>query len=294
MRWAALGVVYLVWGSTYLAIKFSIETMPPLLSGGLRFLVAGLVLALVVGRRMRMTWPQVGTGVLLGLLLPAWGNGMVVVAEQSVASGLAALLVASVPLYVVLMRRVGGERPPAVTYVGVVVGLVGLAVLLVDDVGGSTWWGPWLVLLAAFGWALGSYLSGRLPVPANPFALSAVEMVAGGVALTVVGLVSGERLDVSAVSSTSWFGWGYLVVFGSLLAFSSYVYVLGQLPVSTVATYAYVNPVIAVLLGVWLADERFGALQLVGGLLVVVAVVLVVRAERKCRTPVGTSEPCRT
>ncbi|NUT94210.1 MAG: EamA family transporter [Saccharothrix sp.] len=293
MRWAALGVVYVVWGSTYLAIKFSIETMPPLLSGGLRFLVAGVVLALVVGRRMRMTWPQVGTGVLLGLLLPAWGNGLVVLAEQSVASGLAALLVASVPLYVVVMRRVGGERPPAVTYAGVVVGLVGLGVLLLHDVGGSSWWGPWLVLLAAFGWALGTYLSGRLPTPANPFALSAVEMIAGGVALTVIGLASGERLDVAAVSMTSWFGWGYLVVFGSLLAFSSYVYVLGQLPVSTVATYAYVNPVIAVLLGVWLADERFGAFQLVGGLLVVVAVVLVVRAERKCRTPVGTSEPCR-
>ncbi|MBB5955666.1 drug/metabolite transporter (DMT)-like permease [Saccharothrix tamanrassetensis] len=283
MRWAALGVVYVVWGSTYLGIRFSIETMPPLLSAGARFVTAGLILALFLRGRMRMTWPQFGTAVLIGLLLPAWGNGLVVVAQQSVPSGLAALLVASVPLYVVLLRRIGGDRPPVVTYAGVVLGMVGLAVLLLDDVGGSTWWGPWLVLLAAFGWALGSYLSGRLP-SADPFAMSAVEMVTGGVALTLVGVFAGEHVVLSEVSASSWWAWGYLVVFGSLLAFSAYVYVLGQLPVSTVATYAYVNPVIAVVLGLWLAGERFGPFQLVGGLLVVLAVVLVVRAERNCRT----------
>lgn len=289
MRWAALGVVYVVWGSTYVAIKFTIESMPPLVSAGSRFLVAGGVLALLVAWRggLRMTRRQLGTGVLLGLLLPACGNGLVVVAEQSVASGLAALLVASVPLYVVLMRRFAGERPPAVTFVGVLVGLVGLGVLLLDDVGGSSWWGPWLVLLGALGWALGSFLSGRLPVPANPFALSAVEMLAGGAVLTVTGLLAGERVSPAAVTASSWAAWGYLVVFGSLLAFSSYVYVLGELPVSTVATYAYVNPVIAVVLGVWLAGERFGALQVVGGLLVVLAVVLVVQAERRSRALVA-------
>ncbi|WP_121012588.1 EamA family transporter [Saccharothrix australiensis] len=283
MRWAALGVVYVVWGSTYVAIRFTIETIPPLLSAGTRFLAAGLVLALVLRGRMRMTGPQLRTAVLVGLLLPVWGNGLVVVAEQSVSSGLAALLVASVPLYVVLFRRLGGERPPRVTYAGVALGLVGLGVLLLHDVGGSTWWGPWLVLLAAFGWALGSYLNGRLP-SGDPFAMSSVEMIVGGLVLTLGGLVAGERFAPAAVSPASWWAWGYLVVFGSLLAFSSYVYVLGKLPVSTVATYAYVNPVIAVLLGVWLADERFGAYQLAGGVLVVLAVGLVVRAERRCRT----------
>ncbi|MEV8436536.1 EamA family transporter [Actinosynnema sp. NPDC051121] len=292
MRWAALGVVYVVWGSTYLAIRFTIESMPPLVSGGTRFLLAGAVLALLVvwrGGGLRMTRRQFGSAVVLGLLLPAWGNGLVVLAEQSVASGLAALLVASVPLYVVLMRRFAGERPHGVTYAGVVIGLVGLAALLLDDVGESSWWGPWVVLLAAFGWALGSFLSGRLDTPANPFALSAVEMLVGGTALTVAGLAAGERVSFAEFTTSSWVAWGYLVVFGSLLAFSSYVYVLGQLPVSTVATYAYVNPAIAVVLGVWLADERFGPFQLLGGLLVVVAVVLVVRAERKRRTPVGVS-----
>ncbi|WP_433263832.1 EamA family transporter [Actinosynnema sp. CS-041913] len=283
MRWAALGVVYVVWGSTYVGIKFSIETMPPMLSAGARFMTAGLVLALVLRGRMRMTWPQFRTALLVGLLLPAWGNGLVVVAQQSVPSGLAALLVASVPLYVVLLRRIGGERPPYVTYLGVVLGLVGLAVLVLHDVSGSTWWGPLVVLLAAFGWALGTYLNGRLP-SADPFAMSAVEMLTGGLALTMIGVFAGERVTLSEVSPASWWAWGYLVVFGSLLAFSSYVYVLGKLPVSTVSTYAYVNPVIAVLLGVWLADERFGLFQLAGGLLVVLAVLLVVRAERKCRT----------
>jgi drug/metabolite transporter (DMT)-like permease len=290
VKYAALGVVYVVWGSTYLAIRLTIETMPPLLSGGLRFLIAGAVLAGVVALvskgSMRMTRAQFGTAALLGFLLPAWGNGLVVVAEQQVSSGLAALLIASVPLYVVVLRASTGDRPPPITYVGVAIGLVGLAVLVLlgeTDGGthGSAWWGPWLVLLASLGWSVGTLLSGKLPKPANPFALSAVEMLVGGSVMTVGALLTGERVSFGEVTTTSWLAWGYLVVFGSLLAFSSYVYVLGQLPVSTVATYAYVNPVIAVLLGVVIADEHFGAVQFLGGALVLVAVVLVVNAERK-------------
>ncbi len=306
LSWAALGVVYVVWGSTYLAILFTVESMPPLLSGGLRFLLAAVVLAAAVSafagpRALRMTRAQLGTGVFVGLLLPAWGNGMVVVAEQHVASGLAALLVASVPLYVVVLRRLLGERPSRVTLAGVAVGLVGLAVLLlggpVEGAHGSAWWGPWLVLLAALGWSVGSVASTRLPVPANPFALSAVEMLAGGVALTVAGLVAGERIEPEAITEQSWLAWGYLVVVGSLFAFSSYVYVLGKLPVSTVATYAYVNPVIAVLLGVLFANERFGTAQLAGGGIVLLAVVLVVRAERRpapgsAAAPGSIAQPC--
>jgi drug/metabolite transporter (DMT)-like permease len=290
LAWAGLGVVYVVWGSTYLAIRFTVESMPPLISGGLRFLIAGLVLLLAVlvlaGRgALRMSWAQLGSGLLIGLLLPAWGNGMVVIAEQHVASGLAALLIASVPLYVVVLRRILGERPPAVTLVGVSVGMAGLAVLLlggpVAGAHGSAGWGPWLVLLAALGWSVGSVASTKLPVPANPFALSAVEMVAGGTAMMIVGVSTGERIDLGVVTTQSWFGWGYLILFGSLLAFSSYVYILGQLPVSTVATYAYVNPVIAVVLGVLFAGEHFGFLQITGGLVVLCAVILVVRAEQR-------------
>jgi drug/metabolite transporter (DMT)-like permease len=290
LPWAALGVVYVVWGSTYLAIRFTVESMPPLTSGGLRFVLAGLVLLLAVlvlaGRgALRMNRKQLGSALLIGLLLPAWGNGMVVIAEQHVASGLAALLIASVPLYVVVLRRILGEKPPGITLIGVTIGMAGLALLLlggpVAGAHGSAGWGPWLVLLAALGWSVGSVASTRLPVPANPFALSAVEMLAGGAAMMIIGIATGERIDLGAVTTQSWFAWTYLILFGSLLAFSSYVFILGKLPVSTVATYAYVNPVIAVVLGVLFASEHFGFFQLAGGLVVLCAVILVVRAEQR-------------
>ncbi|MBC6449396.1 EamA family transporter [Actinokineospora xionganensis] len=298
--WTALGVVYVMWGSTYLAIRFTIESMPALLSAGARFLVAGAILAALVAlisgtKALRLTRAQFGSAVLLGLLLPAWGNGMVVLAQQHVASGLAALLAASVPLYVVVLRRVWGDRPSKITFVGVAIGLVGLAVLVFggpsEGAHGTAWFGPWLVLLGALGWSFGTLLSTKLALPPNPFALAAVELVAGGVALAVAGMAMGERLDLAEITTGSWVAWGYLVLAGSLLAFSSYVYVLGRLPVSTVATYAYVNPVIAVLLGYLFAGERFGLAQLGGGLIVLVAVVLVVRAERpgpKVSVPAGS------
>lgn len=291
--WVALGVVYLVWGSTYLAIRFTLESMPPMLSAGARFLLSGVLLcvALLVFAgpgAFRMTRPQFGTSVLVGLLLPGWGNGLVVLAERDVASGLAALLIASVPLYVIVLRRLIGQRPPPVTLVGVAVGFVGLVVLLlggpVAGTHGSAWFGPWLVLLAALGWASGTVAGSRLPTPPNPLTFSAVGMLFGGAALCGGGWVAGESVDLAAVTSGSWVAWGYCVLFGAL-AFSSYVYALGRLPVSTVATYAYVNPVIAVLLGVLLAGERFGPVQLAGGLVVLCAVVLVVRAEHRASRP---------
>ncbi len=296
--WAALGVVYVVWGSTYLAIRFSVETMPPLLSAGARFLASGALLCLAVlvfagPAGFRMNRAQFGTAALVGVLLPAWGNGLVVVAEQHVASGLAALLIACIPLYVIVLRRLIGQRPPPVTLVGVLVGVVGLAVLLlggpVAGAHGSAWWGPWLVLVAATGWACGTVAGSRLPVPPNPVTFSAMGMLVGGAVLTAGGVAAGERADLAAVSTGSWLGWAYLVLFGAL-AFSAYVYALGHLPVSTVATYAYVNPVIAVVLGVLLAGERFGVAQLAGGLVVLCAVVLVVRAEQRAR-PVVSDVP---
>jgi drug/metabolite transporter (DMT)-like permease len=305
LAWASLGVVYVVWGSTYLAIRFSVETMPPLLSAGVRFLVSGVLLCLAVllfaGRAgFRMTLPQFGTAALVGVLLPAWGNGLVVVAEQHVASGLAALLIACIPLYVIVLRRLIGQRPPPVTLVGVLVGVVGLAVLLlggpIAGAHGAQWWGPWLVLVAGLGWASGTVAGSRLPVPPNPVTFSAVGMLIGGVVLTAGGGLAGERVDLAGVSTASWVALGYLVLFGSL-AFSAYVYALGRLPVSTVATYAYVNPVIAVVLGVLLAGERFGLAQLAGGLVVLCAVVLVVRAESRASRskvpPAIAPEGCR-
>ena len=179
---------------------------------------------------------------------------MVVVAQQGVSSGLAALLIAAVPLWIVLLRALTGDRPRTATIAGVGVGVVGLAVLVLagpasGGVQGTTWWGPWLVLLAGLGWATGTFATTRLPVPPNPFALAAVQMLTGGVVLLAVGTVLGERLDVTGVSTAAWVAWAYLSMVVTLGAFSAYAFALASLPVSTVATYAYVNPVIAVALG---------------------------------------------
>jgi drug/metabolite transporter (DMT)-like permease len=301
--WLALGVVYVLWGSTYLANRLLITDVPPLLAGGARFLLGGVLLAVVVlvvagPRAFTMSWAQLGTTVLSGLLLPAWGNGLVTLGQQQIASGLAALLIAAVPLYIVVLRALTGDRPRGATVAGVAVGVGGLAVLLLAGPAagsggtvGSAWWGPWLVVLAGVGWACGTFATTRLPVPANPFTLAAVQMASGGVIMGTVGLATGERVDVAAVSPTAWWAWAYLTTVVCLGGFSAYAFALAQLPVSTVATYAYVNPVIAVLLGVLVVGERFSPTQLVGGAVVLVAVVLVIAAERPSRKRRGSLAP---
>ncbi|MFC4945520.1 EamA family transporter [Pseudonocardia sp. GCM10023141] len=299
MPWIALGVVYLLWGTTYLANRLIIASVPPLFAGGVRFLAGGALLAVVVvvvagPRVLRMTRAQFGTTALSGVLLPAWGNGLVSTAQEQVASGLAALLIAAVPIYIVVLRRVSGDRPNRTTLAGVAVGVVGLALLLLagpssgsGGVLGNAWWGPWLVLLAGLGWATGTFAATRLPVPPNPFAMAAVQMLVGGAVLMVTSLAKGDRLDVAAVQPVAWWAWAYMAVVVSLAGFGAFAYVLTKLPVSTASTYAYVNPVIAVLLGVLVVGERFSPVQMVGGAVVLVAVVLVVMAERPSRNGRG-------
>ena len=297
LPWIALGVVYVLWGSTYLANRYIIVSMPPLLASGFRFMTGGLLLGLLVlvfaGRRVfAMTRAQLGTAALSGLLLPAWGNGLVILAQSQVASGLTALLIASVPLYIAVLRALTGDRPRRATVLGVLVGAAGLALLVLvgpsggsGGVSGSAWWGPPLVLLAGAGWATGTFAATRLAVPANPFALATVQQLIGGAILVVVGTTFGERLHLADIAPVSWWAWLYMSLFVSLGAFSAYAYALATLPVSTVATYAYVNPVIAVLLGVVVAGERFSVLQLAGGAIVLVAVVMVIAAERPPDSP---------
>ena len=298
LPWVALGVVYVLWGSTYLANRFIIVSMPPLLASGFRFLaggllLGGLVLLLAGPRSFVLSRAQLGTAALSGLLLPAWGNGLVILAQSQVASGLAALLIASVPLYIAVLRALGGDRPRPATVAGVLLGAAGLVLLVVVGTGrgaagpaGSAWWGPPLVLLAGLGWATGTYASTRMAVPANPFALATVQQLIGGAILLAVGTAVGERLHPGAVVPVSWWAWLYMALFVSLGAFSAYAYALATLPVSTVATYAYVNPVIAVLLGVVVAGERFSGVQLLGGAVVLLAVVVVIAAERRVPAPV--------
>jgi drug/metabolite transporter (DMT)-like permease len=286
----ALGIVYVVWGSTYLAIRYAIEGFPPLLSAALRFLAAGLLmLGYLAVRRpaaLRATRSQLATAAVSGILLLAGGNGLVTVAEQRVDSGLVALLIACVPLWIVILRALLRDRPGAATAVGVLIGLAGVALIFLPGGSGTVDVGyAALAVLAALSWAVGSLLVTRLPVPADPLTLTMVQMLAGGVFLLVAATARGElsRFAPADAPGSAWFALSYLVVFGSLVAFTAYIWLLGNAPVSLVATYAYVNPAVAVLLGALIAGERLTGVELAGGLVVLAAVALVVTAESRQR-----------
>ncbi|GAA0383635.1 drug/metabolite exporter YedA [Microbispora corallina] len=292
--WLALAAVYVVWGSTYLAIKFAIETLPPLISGGLRFVAAALVLGAVLLLRrgtapFRVTARQCGGAALVGLLLLTAGNGLVGVAEQHISSGLAALLVASVPLWLVVFRTVVRDRPHVLTLAGVLVGFAGVAGLTLGGGASASGVGIGAVLLASLAWSLGSFISPRIAMPEDPFAASAIEMAAGGAGMLLLALCTGERVHLTAVSASSWAAVAYLVLFGSLVAFTSYVWLLGNAPISLVSTYAYVNPVVAVVLGVIVLGEDVTTAMIVAGALIVVGVALVVSTERA--RPAPETEP---
>ncbi|MFE5809512.1 EamA family transporter [Streptomyces sp. NPDC056491] len=289
--WFALALVYVVWGSTYLGIRIVVETMPPFLSAGARFITAGLLLAAFVAWRsgpaaLRATPAQLGSAALVGLMLILGGNGLVVLAETSVPSGLAALLVAAVPMWVVVLRASTGDRPPRRTLGGVLVGLAGLAVLTGSGIGGAVRLsGVLMVVAASVLWSLGSFSASRLELPGNPFTGSAYQMVVGGTAAVVVGLLRGEQrgLDPASVSTASWLALAYLTLIGSLVGFTAYVWLLQAAPLSLVSTYAYVNPVVAVALGALILDEALTWPIVVGGTVVVAAVGVIVSTERRKR-----------
>jgi drug/metabolite transporter (DMT)-like permease len=293
--WLALLIVYVVWGSTYLAIRVTVETLPPLLSAAARFAAAAVVLAVELrlrrGRRaLAVTGRQAAAAALVGVLLLAGGNGLVVLAESgppgvAVPSGIAALLIATVPLLVVLLRAVTGDRPPLATVAGVLAGFAGLTLLVVpaDGVGAAPLTGALTVVAAATSWSVGSFLSGRLTMPADPFVATVYEMIAGAAALAILGAGRGElrTVDLSAVSGRSWAALAYLVVAGSLIAFTAYVWLLHHAPISLVATYAYVNPVVAVALGALLVAEPVTLQVLLGGAVILLGVALVAATERR-------------
>ena len=284
--WFALGIDYVVWGSTYLNIRIAVETIPPFLMGGARFVLAGVLLYGIARLRGAPRWvtrQELGACAIVGSLLAAGGNGIVNVAEVYIDSGFAALVVAAVPLWVVLFRRISGERIAVATLVSVAVGFVGVGLLLSPGGGGGSnrTLGFFLVLLASFSWASGSFFSPRLPLPGNALLSTALQMSCGGLVLMAAAVVSGEVFDFSAadVSLDSWLAFAYLVVIGSLVAYTAYVWLLQNAPISRVATYAYVNPTIAIFLGWLILDEHVGVVTLLGAAIVIGSVAVTVRKE---------------
>ncbi len=291
---AALGAVYVVWGSTYLGIRIVVEEAPPLMAGGLRFMTAGLLLGLILAvrggvRRLAVTWRQLAGASLLGLMLPMLGNGLVSVGENLGApSGVTALLIAVVPLWIVVFRMAGGDVPGPMSLVGVLLGFCGLAYLVLAGraEGGRelTLLAAGIIVFASTCWSLGSFVQPRLWLPEDVFVTAVYEMVAGGTVMVLVGLASGERFTAD-YSARTWTALAYLVVFGSMVAFTSYVWLLANAPISLVATYAYVNPVVAVFLGWLVLSEPLTGPVVIGGGIVVLAVAIVITAERPRKKP---------
>lgn len=288
----AFTAVYLIWGSTYLAIRFAIETIPPFLMAGIRFTVAGAFLYAVMRLRGARR-PAAGhwiSAAIVGALLLVGGNGGVVWAEQTVPSGLAALLVATEPLWVVLIdwARPRGMRPKRGEMAGLLLGFVGVAVLVspadllggaleVDPVGAS------VLVLASLSWAIGSVYSRHTPAPESPLMMTGMKMLMGGLFLVALGTVSGEwaRLDPTSISLKSWLAFAYLVVFGAVIGFTAYIWLLRNTTLARASTYAYVNPVVAVMLGWVLAGEPLNSRVILAAGIIVVGVVVVVWSHRQ-------------
>jgi drug/metabolite transporter (DMT)-like permease len=275
--WTALVTVYVIWGSTYLAIAVTGETISPLLAVSTRFITAGTLMALIVrlrGSSLRITRRAFASCLVIGLLLPG-ANAVLFYAERDVPTGLASLIIASVPLWIVVLRLLNHERMPWQALAGVGVGFVGVAIIARPS-GGATTIGVLLCLVSALMWATGSVLSARLVMPSDPFAATSYEMLAGGLIMLVPALFVTHGFSPSAASIA---GWLYLVTFGSIIGYTAYVWLLANAPLTTVSTYAYVNPVVAIGLGVLFRGEQLTWMLAAGAAIVVASVAAVVRQE---------------
>ena len=285
----AFALVYVIWGSTYLGIRFAIETIPPFLMAGVRFVIAGGILYAFVMLRgarapSRRQWVAAS---IIGALLLLGGNGAVVWAELRVPSGLVALLVATEPLCVVLIdwARPRGRRPRPGELIGLMLGFAGVVILVspAELVGGGLQIDPLgavVVLFAAVSWALGSIYSRHAPAHESAFLMTGMKMLTGGFLLLLAGTAAGEwsRLDVGAISVRSWLALAYLIVFGALIAFTAYIWLLKNTTLARASTYAYVNPIVAVLLGWLLVSEPMNSRVIAAAAVIVAGAVIVVRS----------------
>ncbi len=279
----AFAAIYIIWGSTYLAILFAIDTLPPFLMLGTRFFVAGGVMYVWLRARgaPKPTAIHWRSAAILGILMPVFGTGVVTWSEQLVPSGIASLLVAIVPLWIVLLQwvRPGGTRPAVAVMAGVLIGLGGLY-LLVDpgsDKQHGNLFAEGIVLLAALSWAIGSLYSKSAPMPKMQFVGTGMEMLVAGAVLIVGGLVTGEasHFSLAATSAKSWLALLYLITFGSIIAYTAYVWLLSTVAPTLVSTYAFVNPIVAVLLGWAFAHEPLNLRMILAAGIIVGAVALI-------------------
>ena len=282
--WVAFLVVCVVWGSTYPTIRVMVDSIPPMTGAGGRFLLAGVLLAGLIAirhgaARLKVTRKEALGCAAMGLLLPAIGNGLVTVAEQEVPSSLTALIVASVPLWIALFRSVTTDRPSRASVAGTVAGFLGLGLLLRADTGDVSLAWTSLVVIASASWAFGSTIQRRLRLPQDVAVTTSYEMVFGGGFLLLGGWIDGESLQTQEVTAGSAAAWLYLALAGSLLAFSCYSWLLQHSALSFVSTYAYINPIVAVLLGVAWLGESLPAMALLGGVVTLTGVMVVVRSE---------------
>ncbi|HEY0443797.1 MAG TPA: EamA family transporter [Candidatus Limnocylindrales bacterium] len=300
--WTGLLVLYVVWGSTYLGIRVAVETIPPFFMAGTRFLIAGaILLAWSIAREGRdFVWPtrrQWRDTTIVGALLLGGGMGMVAWGEQTVPSGIAALLIAMMPVWVAVLGRIFfAERLPRIAVFGVAVGLAGVAILV--GAGGSAGGalpvaGLAALLISPICWSSGSLFSShRAELPPRPLVATGGQMVAGGIVLVVAATLTGElgRLRLDAVSQASLAAFTYLVLVGSLIAFTSYVLLLRIAPLPLIATYAYVNPVVAVILGWLVLQEPLTPRTAVAGAVIVFAVALIITARGRMKPPEARTE----
>jgi len=280
---ACLAIVYVVWGSTYLAIHFVVDGIPPLASSALRNLCAGpILLAFLRARGAQWpTWPQWRNGALIGFMMMGLGNGFVCLGETRVPSGLASLVVAGVPLFAMLFAwGLFGARPRLLEWLGVALGLGGMALLNFDLHAAANPGAIAILFVAAASWALATVLQPRLDLPKGPMS-AAVQMVGGAVSLVAMAAIHGERFDPSAVPASSWWALAYLVLFGSLVAYTAFIYVIGHARPALATSYAYVNPVVAVGLGALFAGEGISAPIVAGMAVILAGVALVMAGGRK-------------
>ncbi|HKW45552.1 MAG TPA: EamA family transporter [Candidatus Eremiobacteraceae bacterium] len=285
MIWTSLVIVYVVWGSTYLAIRIAVDTMPPLVMVGVRFLIAGGLLfgfrRVALGNEAQpLTLNHWRAAAIVGAGLMLGGNGGVALAERSIPSGITALIAATVPLWIALFDRIWFRRAlPPLRIAGLVIGFCAVALLIGrPDASGLNIFGASVAVVAALSWAAGSLYARGAPLPTDALMAVGMEMLAGGALVVIAGVLAGELRDPLLLhpSATSWWAFGYLVVFGALVGFSAYLWLLRVAPISRVSTYAYVNPLVAVGLGWFVLHEQVGASTLAAGAAILAAVALIV------------------